>query len=177
MKYLVVLALLLGCTAALAENREIEVIGGGLTYHLLDNSKPHLYSHQVSGDGRLISNPLYGVGYSVSYPKSQAYDFFALFGGENSIGRQVWGGMIGHGTEWKYVRLGWVLGAYIQNDNDFQGTDVVPDSMNRGANAIVPVVGLHLALRLPLGDRYELKMNNIVSPLLTNSTLSLGVRF
>ncbi len=152
-----------------------ELIGGGLTYHMAGDASPY-YTDKVSSDGRLIDNFIYGAG--VNYIDSTGlYISIRYFKGNNSVHLPINGGTFSAGAAYKYLDVGWIIGGYVQNEYDFIATGIIPFSLNHGSNSVVPIIGVEISPKLPLGNSFYLKLNNILTPLLTNHTISLGLNF
>ncbi len=154
----------------------VEILGGGLTYHFVANS-PSRFSNKISSDGRLISNLTYGLGVAYTDFVNSFYIAVHLFQGNNSVNQPINGGTLSIDAITKYCDVGFVVGAYVQNDYDFISAGIAPFSITSGANAIVPIIGLEINPKFAFGDRYYVKLNNIITPIITNHSLSLGMYF
>lgn len=153
----------------------LEIIGGGLTYHVLDGGASPLYSNKVTDDGRLIVTPTIGARF-VHNLDIWWYDSAALFYSTNSIGRPVQGAMVSAGMHQEYFNIGLALGGYLQNNEEFRAKGIQPFSLDSDDEiSIVPLLGIEVNFILPLTNRVFLGINNLLTPILTNHTLSLGV--
>jgi len=152
-----------------------ETIGGGVTYHLIADGASSQYQTKWSQDGKLIFNPLFGIQYN--FDESEVYQTVRLFEGSNSIGKQIYGGTYSVGLRTNQLYLGFLLGTYFQDDNEFTKLGIEPYSVhNEHGWSAVPLMGLEANIFLVHfdGNKY-LKLNNIITPVLTNHTLSLGI--
>ncbi len=154
----------------------IEFVGGSLTYHVVSGDAL-MYSHKVSADGRLIDNPLYGIGASYYFAENSIYITGRFFKGNNSINQPINGGTFSVGKGFKYLDVGFIIGGYVQNDYDFIKSNVMPFSITPGSNAVVPLIGIELNPKIPLGESFYIKIINILTPLVTNHTLAFGINF
>jgi hypothetical protein len=153
----------------------VEIIGGSLTYHLLGNDFDS-NSNKVSNDGRLIANPLFGLQYTTE--NNAYYESMALFSGDNSVGTQILGVKAAKGIKIGNLYLGLALGAYEQDDTEFNNRGIIPFEIGRlGTTGIVPVFGAEVNYKIVSYKDVFVKINNIISPVLTNTTLSVGVSF
>lgn len=163
---------------------DLEVIGGGLTYHLIDNGAAPMFSNKLSSDGRLIANPIVGLAYTQH--QGLIFNTYTVFGGANSVGKSMAGGLYSEGLETEIVnnrtidhfQFGWAIGGYEQQSHYY--TDLGINSfrfVNVNGVDLVPVVGIVLNYQVNLNRDYYLKLNNLVSPVLLNSTVSFGINF
>ena len=154
----------------------LEIIGGGVTYHIIDNGTSNLYANHISNDGRLIFTGLMGIGYNHYFGDN--YASFRTFVGENSVANPIVGYMGSYG--WainKGLDIGIVVGGYFQDDIAYQQKGIVPFSLGGGHSALVPVVGAEINFKVMLSSDKFIKFNNIISPVITNHTISFGVNF
>lgn len=175
MKYILGLILLFGAASHADENWEF--IGPGITYHVIDNGAAPYFDHKLSGDGRLIFTPMVGLKKTHIDP-TNTYNSFTIFTAANSIGSQVYGAVGGTGI--RFFRIlygGFAYGAYVQNNNDFKAMGITPFSINDGVNAIVPIFGLEINAHFPIGDTLFIGFNNLLTPIITNHNLSIGLQY
>jgi hypothetical protein len=170
------LVLLLSPILGLADS-SIEVVGGSLTYHPFDTDHTaSYYTDKVSNNGKLIDNPLLGIQYSTE--DKDYYKSAALFVGDNSIGQNIAGFKVSEGFKTCNFYVGAVLGAYEQDDSTFSKDGITPFQIAKtGTTGIVPVVGGEVNYKVIVNREMYLKLNNIISPAITNTTLSLGFSF
>lgn len=178
----VILAILFTLLMALfaAQSRadnSVELIGPGLSWHVMNSNAGSLNSNKVSNDGRLLYTPEFGVRKTYIEPTG-LYKSVALFTAQNSIGSPVYGGMLGTGLEFKKMfSAGLILGGYVQNNEDFRYKGITPFSVTGGENAFVPLAGFEFNFKLYLSKNVFLGQNNIITPIISNHNLSLGIRF
>lgn len=154
----------------------LELIGGGLTYHLIDNGGSVKNVNKLSGDGRLIDNPLLGVGIEIEVYHF-LYQTFIGFSGANSVGKPIGGGLYEIGLVLNSFQIGLTAGAYVQNDVAFRDSGEEPFRLFEiGQYGLVPIVGLNVNYKLKLSNSVYLKLNNIITPILTNTTVSVGLK-
>ena len=167
MKYIIFILLLSTYSWA----NSIEFLTGGITYHLFnDPSVSQNYVTKLSGDGALIYNPLYGIRYTVD--DKMFYNSYSFFGGENSIGQNMGGGLYSFGVLDSNVQLGFALGAYLQNGELFNQQ---VDTFTNGN--IIPLYGFEFNYKVDLGNKCFIKLNNLLTPLLYNATIGIGQEF
>ena len=167
-KYLFLLIFLLSVTAN-ATVLSYEVTGGGLIYHpTVDSEAAKLFPDTLSSDGRLMYRSLLGVGGHAYY--ENRYESLHVFFGKNSINEPMAGGLYGNGWHWRNLNAGFICGAYMQDDDNFKRYGLHPFSVGAG---IVPVVGLEVSPRVRIGEDLWLKLNNILTPVITSHSLSL----
>ena len=174
MKFVIML-LLLSSTAFAKES--IELIGPGVTWHVLDNGAAPYFSNKLSSDGRLIYTPQ--VGFRKIHTDNQfVYSSFAAFMGSNSIGSPIYGFVGSTGVELlRILHIGIAIGTYIQNNNDFNAKGLEPFSMTSGTNALVPILGFEINTQIPISDRMFIGFNNLITPVITNHNLSIGLGY
>jgi hypothetical protein len=78
----------------------------------------------------------------------------------------------------KNIQMGLVYGAYLQDNREFTKREINnPCAIGNAKVSLVPIIGLELNLRFPINKRTFIKLNNIVTPTVTNHTLSINVEF
>lgn len=174
MNKILFLALMMISSIASAEY-SLELIGGGLTYHVIDNGAASQFSNKLSNDGRLIYSPTIGLKI-LNRPGDYSYKSAAIFRGLNSVGSPMTGGILATGLAIGPFNLGFVIGGYVQNNEDFRARGIQPYSVFGNTNAFVPIAGVEGNVRIPLGEKTYLGINNILTPIITNHSLSLGYR-
>jgi hypothetical protein len=160
---------------AYAGQTSVEAIGGGITYHVIDDGASSKYVTKWSSDGRLIFNQLYGIKYIDEF--FDTYWSMALFGGNNSIGAPMTGAMGSLGFVWGNFNYGLAMGGYLQDDNAFRSKGIEPYRLSEfGNTGLVPILGAEINYKVDLSNRVYLRLNNLVSPVITNTSLSIGYR-
>lgn len=155
----------------------LELIGPGATWHVIDGGASYLYDNKISSDGRLLYTPEIGIR-KTHIDAETLYNSFTLFRANNSIGSPVYGGLGGTGVQFFHMfQAGFIFGGYIQNDEDYRYMGIVPFSVTGGSNAFVPLVGLEMNFKVDLSKKFFLGINNIITPVITNSNLSLGYKY
>lgn len=164
---------------AFAEQSSFEIIGGGITYHIMDQGGAQYYTQKISNDGRLIFNPTLGFGivHKIETPEyvTDQYASLKVFTGANSVGKPMNGVIMGYG--WKYGPLyfGPVLGGYFQDDKEFEDQGVIPFRLFEVNHVgFVPILGAELDMKFNINKDCYLKLNNLISPIVTNTSLSFG---
>lgn len=170
-----VLALFLISSISRASD-SVELIGPGLTYHVIDGGASQFYDHKVSQDGRLIFTPT--IGLKKTHVKDSVYHSLSLFHANNSIGSPIWGGIGATGAEiFDIFHFGLVYGGYIQNNEDFKAINIKPFSMAGNTNAFVPLLGVEMNIYFNLSNSMFLGLNNTITSIITNHNLSLGLNY
>lgn len=140
---------------------------GGLTYHIMNpDNVGQLYSNKISSDGRLIFTGLVGLTFS------ENNDNFNMFLGQNSIGDLIAGWTYAYMWEWKAVKYGPTLGLYLQNDENFIKKGIRPFSFGCG---LVLILGAEISIKVLTIDKKFVRLNTVITPVLVNETISLGV--
>ena len=153
----------------------MEIIGGSLTYHIIGDNFEN-FSNKLSSNGRLIDNPLYGIQYTIE--NGAYYESLALFSGDNSVGTQILGVKAAKGIKIGNIYFGLAFGAYEQDNTEFSNRGIVPFQVGKiGTTGIVPIFGGEVNYKIELGKDIFVKINNVISPILINTTLSLGMSF
>jgi hypothetical protein len=169
---LMLLLLLLGSQAGASDN--IELLAGGITYHVMDKGAAKYNENKLSDDGRAIANPISGIGFS-TYTKT-TFTNYQFFNGENSIGHSIRGALYETGARERGGEAGIVLGGYTQSNRAFTSRNLESFRLtNIQDTDIVPIFGVALNYRIMLGKRTFMRINNIIGPVITNHSLSLGV--
>jgi len=170
-----ILVLLFISTSAFAET---EIGVGGLSYHLAGS--PELFSrfsNKTNSSGSLIRNDM--LTFKNTHRKGGYYESTAVFIGENSVGSLMSGLIFADGTYLtKNIQMGLVYGAYLQDNREFTKREINNQcAIGNAKVSLVPIIGLELNLRFPINKRTFIKLNNIVTPTVTNHTLSINVEF
>lgn len=173
------LLLLLLLAGPVFAKTEKEIGGGSLSYHILGDAESFSQlENKVSSDGRLISNAM--LTFKVTEVENGYYSSKALFAGQNSVASAMGGFLASEGAYLnKNVQLGLVYGAYAQDNTRFLKRDIVnPFSINStGKISIVPVFGMEVNFKTQLTKKHFMKLNNVITPTVTNPTVSFGVEF
>ena len=174
MKLLLILLLL----SPLAQAKEsVELIGPGITWHVIDNGAAPYFSNKLSNDGRLIYTPQIGLR-KIHTDREFVYNSCAVFMGSNSIGSPIYGFVGSTGVELlRILHVGIAIGTYIQNNNDFNAKGIEPFSMTGGTNALVPILGFEINTQIPVTDKLFIGFNNLITPVITNHNLSFGLEY
>jgi len=165
MKYLLTFILLFSLQA---KAESIEATFGGLTYHLINHDEvSELFANKIGDSGKLIYTGLLGFGLS-----SDHYTY-RMFVGENSIGEFMFGSTVSYTWKLSVFRLGPIVGFYNQDDSKFIAKGIKPFSFGFG---IVPIIGADLSMKLLTFDENKyVKLNTIITPVVINQTISLGM--
>jgi len=157
----------------------IEIFGGpSLTFHVID---PNIvvdsnFSNKVSSDGRLIANPLFGITYG--HNDGRLFSSITGFLGEDSLGDLMEGAIYERGYQFKWLQLGLAGGGYIQNDVPYHNDNIAPFRLLEvDGLGLVPVVGAAVNLHFHINDRTYVFVNNVLTPVITNTTVGLGFSF
>lgn len=150
----------------------IEFITGGLTYHpMMITAVSKNFVGKLTSDGKLIYNQLYGVGYTKYHDFT--YNSYKFFTGHNSIGENIGGVSYSLGFTDRRLDIGLMVGIYRQDGELF----------NRKVSYLwmdgnyVPLVGFEFNYKVMLTDTKFIKLNNYLSPVITNHTVSIGENF
>lgn len=159
-------------TSALAD--QVEILGGSLTQHIINpDGASSEFAHKVSSDGTLIANPL-GAYRLIKTEEDGWYESRGYFAGENSIGEAMGGAMASQGFEYSHMRLGVVVGGYMQDEQKFHDRGLQPFAMELGRVGVVPILGLEFQINLPIASKTYLTIYNVITPVLTNTTIGVG---
>lgn len=88
------------------------------------------------------------------------------------------GGLYTEGVEVNGLQVGLAMGGYEQQARPYSDLGintfrlVAVDGVD-----FVPILGLALNYKVELKDGVYIKLNNLIEPILTNTTLSLGYNF
>ena len=159
-------------TTVLADSTEI--VGGGLTYHITDSTNvTEANSNKVSSNGRLIDNPLLGATFVQNH--SNKFQSESIFGGSNSIGKPIGGALYENGYQFGHWQLGLAAGGYLQNDNAFAERNIHPTVLTDvNGTGLAPILGGAINYQVDISKRMYIKLNNVITPTLTNTTLAIG---
>ena len=174
-----ILVLFLFSHIAYADIISDELVLGSLTYHLMDGPPvSYKFQNPVSPDGRLIDNFL--IGYQRTEENADhEYWSWCIFTGENSLAKPIGGFKLSSGTTNGRGYICIVVGAYFQNNRDFydQGIDSSLAFVDFHSTGMVPLAGFEINYKLfHIGNTF-IKLNNILTPVLTNHTISIGQSF
>lgn len=169
MKYLIVLLLIL-TNAAKADT--MELVAGSITEHFIAPYGTEWFTRKLGDRGKLIYNPLYALRYTKEY--KDYYKTVSIFYGNNSIGYPMMGGTFSYG--WKALKdhlyYGGVIGAYYQEIGLDNPTSFMDKIINTG---MVPVLGVEINGKINIGFESFLKVNNLITPILSSTSISFGI--
>lgn len=176
-KALMLLALITLTHSCVVRADSIEVLGGSITEHLENaNGAASYNAHKLSGDGRLIANPMMGL--RLMKENDRRYDAYTVFGGQNSPGFAMGGTTVSTGWKFSGFYAGLVGGFYLQSDSKFLATGEIPFKWFKvNGTDFVPVFGCEINYKVDLTDKVYVKVNNLITPILTNSSVSVGLTF
>lgn len=167
MKYILAIALLISSQAVAKES--FEVVYGGLTYHICcDANTSEKFSNKLADEGRLIYTSLAGIKYISS--EDFFYTSIAGFAGQNSIGYNMQGALVGLGADLDNVMFGMVAGGYIQDRSEFERRGIL---LGTGGD-FMPITGVEVNLKLYRNDDFYIRENNLFTFFIINHTISLG---
>lgn len=132
------------------------------------------YENQVSKNGCNINNPLYGISFRET--TNGAYRQNSFFFGQDSIGSNIVGYMntMGMASEWG-LELGLTLGFYFMSNQPWEAKGIAPPALQLSENySVIPVAGIQVDLRIPLGNSLFIKLNNLIAPTISNHNASIG---
>ncbi len=145
-----------------------EVLIGAFTHHFPINAHMDRYSNKVNDQGDIL-NPM--LGYRITEDrKDETYRASTYFIGENSIGNAMAGYTFSPGVRYGDVRIGLVIGGYVQNTKQFRDKDIVMPSVPLGDFGIVPVGGIEMGYTVGKTTIYV-----VTTPVLM--TTVIGVNF
>ncbi len=151
---------------------------GSLTPHITNSKKP--YCNQWNDTG-IIFNRTYYIRYG------RGNHAVTYMQGEDSICSSIKGGFYTYRFYGgNFLDMGLIAGGYnykeenwkATNDNRPAGYDTVDlVSVDVFGLEFVPILGIELSLHLIRGRSWSLKLNNILTPIITNHSLALEFRF
>jgi hypothetical protein len=141
------------------------------------NGASEKFDNKISGDGRLIGNPLLGV--ADVYDNGTIFKEEVVFIGQDSVGSLMVGGMYETGrVVGRNLEIGGAFGGYLQDDSAFAARHIQPFSIATfGTTGLVPVLGAAVNYKVRFNESTYLKLNTVLSPIISNATLSLGFKF
>jgi hypothetical protein len=118
--------------------------------------------------------------FKITKPDSEFYTSDAFFIGENSVGTLMSGYMGASGVYLnKYTQFGAIYGAYAQDNTEFMRRGIYncmawfPESKI----SVIPIFGVEVNFKVNLSDKVFIKLNNVITPVVTNHTISIGFEF
>ncbi len=153
---------------------QFELVTGSYAYHFFGGEVSHKFSNKVSPDGRLITAKLLGIRNTHIF-KSKTYLSEAVFIGENSVAKPIYGGVLSFGEILGNWQAGLVCGFYKQDDSEFLKKEIMPFSL--AGTGIVPLIGAEVNYKISFSRNYFMKINNVLTPIATNHNISFGVNF
>lgn len=151
---------------------------GGLTPHFSKTKKS--YCNQWNNTG-IIANKSYYIRFLLG---DLAFSYLV---GNDSICSEIEGIFLHYTmTQSEYYDLGVNLGGYAYNEENWvkhaqdtpSGIDAPePVSIDYYGRAVVPVLALDVGIHLIRRQRWSLKLNNIITPFITNHSLAYESRF
>jgi hypothetical protein len=169
-----VILILLVLFSRVGRSDSLEIMGGSLTDHYQSNPA---YVGKIVNSDSLIYNALLGLRYNFEKHESKWNISCEVFGGFNSVQE----GMVGFAGAFDYklmdfLYIGPVLGGYTQSHSAYLSKGLVPFNIGQiGDYDIVPLIGLEINFKMDLNPTFYIKLNNVITPVLTNTSLSLGI--
>jgi hypothetical protein len=155
-----------------------------LTHHFSKNGASR-YENKVSGDGRTINNPIYGLTFASD--DRHGWSSFTLFSGKDSIDSELNGFVYSSGfgkAKGTTLQLGWYLGSYLYDqdawDNHYPNNEIITPSWVDyyfGLGGINVLAGITLNLQIEISPGIIIRFNNYINPALTNHTFSFGFTY
>jgi len=166
------LILLISLFSSIGLANSIEFITGGLTYHVFgDRTLTNSFPNRLTNDGKLIYNQLYGINYINT--DGFYYNSYKFFLGRNSIGEPMGGIAFAEGFTIGNLDTGLLMGVYKQDgDMFYKKTGGIWTSID-----YMPLAGLEFNYKIMLTKTKFIKINNYLSPIITNHTISIGENF
>ncbi len=153
-----------------------ELLVGSLTYHYFSVGTGSAFANKLDDNGTFIVNPMLGYR-NVIFDGPNDYYSWTIFGGENSIGDGMGGGTVSAGVGDKTLRLGFLAGAYLEDNTRFYDKGIMsydaPVSSHLG---FAPIVGLEVVYNIDLTPRTYFTINNIIAPWLYTASVGIGWR-
>lgn len=173
---IVLFLILLLSSKAHAEDHYREVLAGGLTYHVFDpDNVSEVNSNKISKDGRLIANPL--LGYRSVDTDGLDYTSMLSFVGVNSINQPIFGAAASIGIAGDFGRIGFIGGAYMQDNRKFLDKGVQPFTLIPGSGwGPTPLLGVEYIHKIDLSNKTYLMLNTLISPIILNASIGIGWR-
>lgn len=177
MKKLLFLTLLILCNNAIA-TLGVQLGTGGLTPHFTSSKKN--YCNQWNNTG-IIANKSYYLRF-----------LFGTMGitymqGNDSICSEVEGLFLHYiMSSSEYLDIGVTFGGYSYNEKNWiehekkTPSDITapsPVSAKYYGRAVVPVLALDVGIHLIRKERWSLKLNNLLTPIITNHSIAFEYRF
>jgi hypothetical protein len=178
MKTLMTVIVLVLVTFTASAETSVEVLGPvAMTYHpVVGSGGCSQFANKLSKSGCLIANNEYGL--VLSQESDGKYQSAVFFMGNDSVGSEMEGGLYERGYEYGGLQLGLALGVYFQGDQEYYNRGLIPFEIGSvNGIGIVPVLAIAVNYKIDLSKHTFLKLNNILSPVMTNSVLSIGWRF
>lgn len=164
----------------LVAKANMELVTGGVTYHLVNGQVTgKQFSNKISEDGDLIATPALGVTFMDEESFPGEYTSLTAFAASNSVGEPAAGVMFETGEVFaKRLQIGLAFGGYLQDDREFRRRGIAPFVIAEVNNiGLAPVGGLAVNYKVDLFGDYYLRFNNILTPVITNHTVSFGKDF
>jgi hypothetical protein len=166
------LILFLTCFSFVALADSLEVATGSLTYHFLNQEVSDKYSNKVSSVPGLITNPMLGLRYNSEINSDKDILTHSIFSGQNSIGEFMAGYSAALKANYGSLLLGPVLGFYYQDHSKFFDRGL--ELQNPCKCDIMPVLGVEFNFIFNLNKDVYFSQNNVITPILSNHTISIG---
>jgi hypothetical protein len=132
------------------------------------------YENKVSKNGCNINNPLYGISFRETI--NGAYRQNSFFFGQDSIGSNIVGYMntMGMASDWG-LELGLTFGFYFMSKKPWEAKGIQTPSLSVGSDySLIPVAGIQGDFRIPVGNSLFIKLNNLITPTISNHNVSIG---
>lgn len=159
MRYLLLVLLL---STNLLAKKTNEVVAGGYVYH------PIHFSEKIP---RGLWRPI--LAFKHTTYSSDTYMSYVGFMGADCIDSPITGAAFSTGFNFEYLDVGSIVGAYKYNRKAWKDANV-----NIGTILpFLPIIGLELNFKYQITDKLGVKFNNIITPVITNSSMSLIINF
>lgn len=158
-----------------------------LTHHWY-NTGAERFANKISDDGKTIGNSLVSFEYIRQKHKNKddKYQKLVVFGGEDSIGTAMGGFYYSHGAT-KYTmngfNVGTLIGMYFFDQDKW--TERYHDTSNNspsflhemGVHNVNIIIGLEINYHIKIDDQMFFKINNVITPMITNHGVGIGWRY
>jgi hypothetical protein len=137
---------------------------GGIIYHINNNID------EISD----LSTKSF-LGYKITARDNSDYKSIGIFIGRDSINSPIIGAIASSGKIYHdFIYLGFAIGGYKYKLDNWRERYIMPADPMRIEHVIL--MGTELNFKFDF-DQYYFTLNNILTPILTNHTVSIGVNF
>lgn len=171
-KIITIAAILIIYISGAHAQKEIELVFGGITHHILHSKAPEYVTKDIN---RTLVTKM--VGLRLTNLNQNKYTHYSVFTTDNCIGLQRYGVTFGYGLRMTRnnfeLRFGGIIGGYNENSQDWIDKGYLRKIKTLGP--IMPILGIEFSARYNY-NKFGIGINTTIS-IITNTSIGISCRF